>query len=145
MSRRLHQHAVLTIFGNVNHAVAQVNAVFRLYNLAARHDIVTGADVQRTGHAIIAVEHQTITRLLVGENAGLGLYVLIEILVIVQMIGGQVGDRRDGRTKLHAHQLEGGQLDDGQIVRLHRAHLGQQGLADVAAQMTGVTRVLEDS
>ena len=59
------------------------------------------------------------------------------------MVGGQVGDHGDVGAPVHGHQLEGGQLQHGDIPRLHAVHVGQQGLADVAAHIDGLPRRLE--
>ena len=51
------------------------------------------------------------------------------------MVGGQVGDHGDVRAGVHGHQLEGGQLQHRQVVRLDGLDVRQEGTADVAAQM----------
>ena len=51
------------------------------------------------------------------------------------MIGRQVGDYSNVCAGIHGHQLEGGQLQHCQVVRLDGLDVRQEGTADVAAQM----------
>ena len=50
------------------------------------------------------------------------------------MVGGHIGDHRHMGGLAHGHQLEGGKLHHGEVLRLHFPGHGQQGLADVAPQ-----------
>ena len=68
------------------------------------------------------------------QNVPLGVNVLLHILVVVQMIGGHVGDHRHLGAAAHGNQLEAGQLHHGHVLRAHIPQTGQQRVADVAAQ-----------
>ena len=51
------------------------------------------------------------------------------------MVGGHVGDDGDVGALVHTDELEAGQLHHGHVVGAHLGQHGQQGCADVAAQM----------
>ena len=96
-----------------------------------------------TGDVVIQIEHRPVIGTLVAEDVGLGLGVLLHGVVVVQVVGGQIGDHGDVGALLHGHQLEGGQLQHGVIVVLHAGHIGQQRAADVAAHIDVLPRLLQ--
>ena len=59
------------------------------------------------------------------------------------MVWRDIRDDGDVRAALHRVQLEGAELQHSEIVRLYLRYLAQQRVADVAAEMDGVTRVLQ--
>ena len=137
-----HELTPRAVLCDIDDAILEKHAVGQFLRLAGAEQVACG--VQRARDLVVQIEHQTVALLLAAVDRGLGLHIFVKVLVVVQMVGRQVGDRRHMGRMLHAHQLEGGQLDDGQILGLHLAHAGQQRRADVAAQMHGIARVLED-
>ena len=73
--------------------------------------------------------------LLVEQDVPLGVDVLLHILVVVEVVGGHVGDDRNVGAGVHADQLEAGQLYHSHILRGHLRQHGQQCCADIAAQV----------
>ena len=98
-------------------------------------------ELRRDG--VVGVENQKAAFVLVTENVGFCLDVLLHILVNVQMVGSQIGNHRPGRAVGHVHQLEGAQLHHGVILSLHLPYQGQQRGADVATQPDGFSRCLQ--
>ena len=88
-----------------------------------------------TGDLVLIAQHLAAGRHLMDEDVPLGVDVLLHILVVVQMVGGNVGDHRDLRALVHTDQLEAGQLHNRHILRSHLGQHGQQSGADVATQV----------
>ena len=61
--------------------------------------------------------------------------------MMIQVVGGHVGDHRNLRAAAHADQLEAGQLHHRDIRRGDPPDNGQQRPADVAAQMHRAARL----
>ena len=59
------------------------------------------------------------------------------------MIGGQVRDHGHMGAAAHIHQLEGAELHDCIVLRVHLIHLGEQRRADIAPQPHGFSGGLE--
>ena len=55
--------------------------------------------------------------------------------MVVEVVGGHVGDDGDVGALVHTDELEAGQFHHGHVVGAHLGQHGQQGCADVAAQM----------
>ena len=90
---------------------------------------------QLSGDVVVEVKYRPVPRLLVEIDVPLGVGILLHGVVIVQVVGGQVGEHGHVGAEGHGHQLEGGQLHHDHVIRRHAAHVGQQGLADVAAHV----------
>ena len=58
----------------------------------------------------VQIENHPVSLALVAENVGLSRRVLLHRVVVVQVVGGQVGEYRDIGALVHRHQLERGQL-----------------------------------
>ena len=98
---------------------------------------------QRPGGGVVIVEDQPVLRSLVEKDVLLGPDVLLHGVVVVQVVGAEVGDHRDVGALLHGHQLEGGQLQHGEVLLHHVGHVGQEGLADVAPHIDVPPRLLQ--
>ena len=124
-------------------AVSHKDALLQLHLAAEQRHTAAGLGGEAAGNVVVPVQHQQTVRPLVGKDVLLGLDVLLHGLVYVQVVGRQIGDDRDIRALLHGHQLEGGQLQDSDISRLHPVCIGQQRFADIAAQIDVLPRRLE--
>ena len=65
--------------------------------------------------------------------------------MVIQMVGGHVGDHRHLGAAAHADQLKAGKLHHRLVRRVDLIQDGQQSPADVAAQMHGTARRLKHS
>ena len=77
------------------------------------------------------------------EDVLLGPDVLLYGVVVVQVVGAEVGDHRDMGALLHGHQLEGRQLQHGEVLLHHVGHVRQKGLSDVAPHIDVPPRLLQ--
>ena len=83
---------------------------------------------------IVGIQHREILRLLVLKDARLGVGVGLERAVAVEVVGRNVEHNRNFRTKrLDRLQLETGDLEDHDRVRLRGSDQGNRGRADIAA------------
>ena len=76
--------------------------------------------------------------ILIKNDIPLCFYVLLHVLVDVEVVGREVGHDRDVGALAHGDQLEGGQLHHADIIGRNSLDLGQEGLADIAADMDGI-------
>ena len=127
---------------DVDNVVLEEHAVGQLLRFAGAEQVAGG--LERTGDLIVQIEDELVVLALITVDGRLGLHILVKILVIVKMIGREVGDGRDMRRVLHAHQLERRELNNGKVVLCHRVHAREQRRADIAAKMHGIARVLQD-
>ena len=121
----------------------QEHALFRLALTAEIHRPVGDALSLLPGDGVVEVENGLVARLLVAEDVLLGGHILRHVLMHVQMIGGQIGHHGDVGAVRHGHQLEAGQLQHRVVGGAHAPGLAQQGMADVAAHMDGIARLLQ--
>ena len=84
---------------------------------------------------VLVAQHGTAGRVLVEQDVAFCVDVLLHILMVIEVVGGDVGHHRDLRALVHADELEAGQLHHSHILRPDLRQHGQQGRADVAAQM----------
>ena len=84
---------------------------------------------------ILVAQHGTAGRVLVEQDVAFCVDVLLHILMVIEVVGGDVGHHRDLRALVHADELEAGQLHHSHILRPDLGQHGQQGRTDVAAQM----------
>ena len=87
------------------------------------------------GVGVVGVHDEDVLRRLHGEDAALGVDVVVKVRVLVEVVGGDVGDHGHVRADADAVQLEARELEHRDVVRAHLRHRGEQGLADVAAQI----------
>ena len=137
-----HQLTAHAAVRDVDNVVLEEHAVGQLLRFAGAEQVA--GRLERARHLVVEIENELVVFALIAVNGSLGLHILVKILVVVQMIGRQIGDRRNVRRVLHAHQLERGQLHDCKVVLCHRVHAGEQGRADIAAEMHGIARVLQN-
>ena len=92
---------------------------------------------------VVEIEHQMRVRALVLEDRALGVDVVLIVPVLIQMVGRDVGHDGDIRRADHAVQLEGAQLQHGDVVGADVRGLAQQRMPDVPAEMHAVSRRLQ--
>ena len=84
---------------------------------------------------VLIPQHGAAGLLLVQQDIALGINVFLHILVVIQMVRGHIGDHGNVGACVHTDQLEAGKLHNSHVLRGHLRQHGQQGCADVAAQM----------
>ena len=115
--------------------VLQEDAARQRFPTAEQDDPAGGSRGKAPGNVVVLIEyHQTVRRLM-GKDVLLGGDVLAHRFVDIQVVGGQIRDHGDIGTSVHGHELEGGQLQHGQILRFHAVHVRQERLADIAAHI----------
>ena len=92
---------------------------------------------------IVCVQDQAAAFRLVNEDLPFGVDIVLKVLMLVEMVGGQIRDHRDIRAAVHAVELEGAELQHHNVVRAHVRDLTQERIADVAAQVYTITGRLE--
>ena len=92
---------------------------------------------------VVRVEDGDTVLPLVQEDILLGLDVLLIALVDVQVVGGEIRHHGDGGAPLHGHQLEGGELQHGVVLRPHSRRVAEQRVTDVAPQPDGLALRLQ--
>ena len=115
-------------------ACAQEGAAVGLMQASEPDLLALAIALHGAGDVVLVAQHGTAGRHLPKQDVALGIDVLLHILVVVQMVGGHVGDDRHLGAAAHADKLEAGQFDHGHGVRRDVGQLGQQRRADVAAQ-----------
>ena len=102
---------------------------------AGKPDLLALAVLLHTARDLVfKAQHGAAWRHLPQQDVPLGVNVLLHVLMVVQMVGGHIGDDRHLGADAHADQLEARQLDNGDRLGGHIRQLGQQCSADVAAQ-----------
>ena len=135
------QLARLAALRDAEHPVRpQINAILRRGGFARPAHAFRVREHQAVRHRVVPVEHQPAPLPLEAKNRGFRPDIFLKRAVIIQMVRRQVGDCRHCRAAPHIHQLEGGKLDNRQMLRRDLLDLGQQRPADIAAQMDGVPR-----
>ena len=122
----------------VEHAILQKNSI--------RHPPLTGKPADLTGGlpgglpavSVVGVEDGDAVSPLVQEDVLLGLYILLIALVDVQVVGGEIRHHSDGGAPLHGHELKGGELQHGVVLRAHLRRVAEEGAANVAPQPDGL-------
>ena len=127
-----------------DHAVFQIHAVFRPCQPGEELHGSLRVSGEAARDIVIVVQDDLAGFVLILEDVFLGLHILGHVLVHVQMVRGHV--RHDGNVgrALHRHELEGTELDHGNVRRRHVRRLRQKGRADVAADPDAVARVLQN-
>ena len=115
-------------------ALAQKRAVVGLVQAGEPELLALAIALHRAGDVVLIAQHGAAGRLLPKQDVALGVDVLLHVLVVVEVVGGHIGDDRHLGAAAHADQLEAGQLDHSHSVRRDVGQLGQQSRADVAAQ-----------
>ena len=132
------------MLGHAEHPVLpQERAVVGLMQAGEPHLLPLAVGLHGPGDVVLIPQHGPAGRLLVQQDVPLGVDVLLHILVVVQVVGGHIGDHRHFGALAHTDQLEAGQLHHGHIFRGHLGQHGQQRRPDVAAQMHGAPGRLE--
>ena len=90
--------------------------------------------LHRAGDVVLKAQHGAAGRHLPQQNIALGIDIFLHILVVIQVVGRDVGHHRHLGAGAHTDQLEAGQFDHRHSVRRNVRQLGQQRCADVAAQ-----------
>ncbi len=93
---------------------------------------------------VVGVEHRAPERVLVQHDVLLRVDILPHGAVHVQVVGRKVRDHGRVRAAPHGDELEARKLRGDQVARLHLPRAGQQGRADVAAQVHRVPRRLQN-
>ena len=127
------------LIGQPDGTVTKIHTLPRAILAAEPNPLSLGSSSQLPCGLVIIVEDGTAVFILVNVNIHLGGSVLLHGTVVVQMVGRQISEHRDIRALIHGHQLEGGQLQNGKVLRLHSIHIGQQRLADIAAHKHIIT------
>ena len=127
-------HAVL---GHAEHIVlfAQEGTVVGIVQAGEPDLLALAVLLHGAADLVLIAQHGTAGRVLVEQDVALGVDVLLHILVVVQMVGGDVGHHGDVGALVHADELEAGQLHHSHILGPDLGQHGQQGCTDVAAQM----------
>ena len=133
------------VLGIAEHVVAlpQERAPVGLVQTGEPDLLALAVLLHAAGDVVLKAQHSTAGRHLPQQDVALGVDVLLHILVVVQVVRGDVRDHSHLRAAAHADELEAGQLDDGHGIRGHVGQLGQQRRADVAAQEHPAARSLE--
>ena len=84
---------------------------------------------------VIEVQNQLIILVLMLKLRPLCVDIILIVLVLIQVVGGNIGDHRHIGLAVHAVELEGAELQHGNIVRHGLRDLTQQRVADISAQM----------
>ena len=113
----------------------QERAVVRLVQAGEPDLLALAVLLHGAADLVLIAEDGAAGLLLVEQDVPLGVDVLLHILVVVEVVGGHVGDDGDVGALVHTDELEAGQLHHGHVVGAHLGQHGQQGCADVAAQM----------
>ena len=134
-----------TVLGHAEHAVlAQEGTVVGVVQAGEPHLLALAVLLHGAADLVLIAQHGTAGRGLVQQDVALGVDVLLHILVVVQMVGGDVGHHGHIGAGMHADELEAGQLYHGHIVGAHLGQHGQQRCTDVAAQMYLAASGLEE-
>ena len=92
---------------------------------------------------VVEIEYQPRVRALTLEDRALGVDVILIVPVLIQMVWRDVGHDGDIRRADHAVQLEGAELQHGDVVGPDVRGLAQQRVSDVPAEMHPVSRRLQ--
>ena len=99
------------------------------------HLLALAVGLHGTADLVLIAQHSAAGLLLVQQDVALGINVLLHVLVVVQMVGGNIGHHGNVGAGMHADELETGKLHHSHILGSHLRQHGQQSCADVAAQM----------
>ena len=128
------QHIVLLV---------QEGTIVGVMQAGKPHLLALAVGLHAAAHIVLVPQHGTAGGLLPQQDVPLGVDVLGHILVVIQMVGGHIGNHSHIGALVHTDQLEAGQLHNRLIFGLHLTQNGQQRAADVAAQMHGAARRLK--
>ena len=128
--------AVLRILDGV---AVKVRAVTELFITGEKDDLSLTAQIKQAGDLVIVIQNRLLIFILIKNYISLCFYVLVHVLVNVEVVWREVGHDRDVGTLAHGDQLEGAQLHDAHIIGRDSLDLRQEGLADIAADMDGIT------
>ena len=95
--------------------------VQRLFPAEQRH-LPSGLLGEPGGNIIVRIEYQLVAGVLVGKNIPLCRHILVQILVDIQVVRGQIGDHSNAGALLHGQKLERGQLQHHNIVGADLIH-----------------------
>ena len=125
------------ILCHAEHAVllAQESTVVGIVQTGEPHLLALAVCLHGAADLVFIPQHGAAGLLLVQQDIALGIDVFLHIFVVIQMVRGHVGDHSNIGACVHADQLEAGQLYHSHILRGHLRQHGQQGCADIAAQM----------
>ena len=123
-----------TVLCHAQHPVAaQESAVVGLPQPGKPDLLTLAVGLHGPGDVVLIAQHGAAGRHLMDQDVPLGVDVLLHILVVVQVVGGHIGDHSHLGALAHANQLEAGQLHHSHIIGRNVRQHGQQGCADVAA------------
>ena len=125
------------ILGHAEHVVllAQEGTVVGIVQAGEPHLLALAVGLHGTADLVLIAQHSAAGLLLVQQDVALGINVLLHVLVVVQMVGGDIGHHGNVGAGMHADELEAGKLHHSHILGSHLGQHGQQSCADVAAQM----------
>ena len=99
------------------------------------HLLALAVGLHAAADLVLVAQNGAAGLLLIQQDVALGVDVLLHILVMIQMVGGDVGHNGNVGAGMHADELEAGKLHHSHILGGHLGQHGQQSCADVAAQM----------
>ena len=63
--------------------------------------------------------------------------------MLVQMVGADIGNHRHIWSADHAVQLEGAELQNGNILRVHLRYVAQQRFSDIPSEVDSIARLFQ--
>ena len=94
--------------------------------------------------SIVLIENESCVGTLIFKYSALCVNVILKVPVLIKMVRRQVRYHRNVRSAFHAVQLEGAELQHGDVVRVDIRCFAEERVADVPAEVDSVPRGLEE-
>ena len=138
-----HDADVLSFAAAENYIATEERALLHRIKAAEELHVANGFLRLGAGQRVIIIEDHAVAGPLVEEDVLLGGHILLHIGMDIQMVGGEVGNHRHMGAVGHGHQLKTGQFQHRKVGDTHGVSLAQQGIADIAAEMDSIARLLQ--
>ena len=102
------------------------------------NDLSLTAQVKKPCDLVVIIQDSLLIFILIKNYISLSFDIFVHILVDIEVVGREVGHDRYVGALAHGNELERGQLHHADVGLFDGLDLGQERLADVAADMYGV-------